>query len=201
MTRNCSRRHLRYPRQIYRYVHYAWYAVVFNPFFEQDGYNVDILHESTGERTSTAHTVPLRSNSVTLYQDLESSRTALSPGKNIAESRKPWWRTVKGIAIIAVVVVVVVIAIVVPVAVTTSRNKSSSDQQAISPLSSSFSASSTPPSSTPISSSAASPSSTPPVDSQGSAGDGQSDSGVSSGKTEQGSSDDGAFDGSSPVSG
>lgn len=91
---------------------------------------------------------------------------------------------------------IVVIAIVVPVAVTTSRNKSSGDNQAISPLSS---ASSTLPSSTPISS-APSPSSTP-VDSQGSTGDSQSDGGVSSGKTEQGSSDDGAFEGSSPVSG
>ena len=91
---------------------------------------------------------------------------------------------------------IVVIAIVVPVAVTTSRNKSS-DNQAISPLSS---VSSTLPSSTPVSSSAPSPSSTP-VDSQGFTGDSQSDSGVSSGKTEQGSSDDGAFEGSSPVSG
>jgi len=200
MTRNCSRRHLRYPRQIYRYVH-PILCLVKRSYsirsFRQDGYNVDILHESTGERTSTAHMVPLRSNSVTLYQDLESSRTALSPGKNIAEPRKPWWRTVKGIAIIAVVVVIVVIAIVVPVAVTTSRNKSSSDQQAFSPLSS---LSSTLPSSTPISFSASSQSSTP-VASQGSTSDSQGDSGVSSGKTEQGSSDDGAFEGSSPVSG
>ncbi|KAL9710782.1 hypothetical protein Ac2012v2_006319 [Leucoagaricus gongylophorus] len=105
----------------------------------QDGYNTDLLREPTVKRASTTRAVPLRSNSGSLqgqYQDLESSKATLEPEENVVKLRKPWWRTVKGIAIIAGIAIIVIIAIVIPAAVVTSRNKSSSGEQSgVSPTS------------------------------------------------------------------
>lgn len=150
----------------------------------QDGYNTDLLREPTVKRASTTRAVPLRSNSGSLqgqYQDLESSKATLQPEENVVKLRKPWWRTVKGIAIMAGIAIIVIIVIVIPAAVVTSRNKSSSDGQ--SGLSSSSPMSETP---------APSSIDSAPGVSQGSASNNSGES------ADQGSAADGPVAGSTP---
>ncbi|KAF5353535.1 hypothetical protein D9756_007830 [Leucocoprinus leucothites] len=108
----------------------------------QDGYNADLLREPTVKRAAPKRaTPPLRSNSdipQSHYhqhdKDVESSAaTPLQPKENVVEysqPRKPWWRTVKGIAVIVVLVVIIILAAVLGGVLGSRKSKPSSDAPA-----------------------------------------------------------------------
>ncbi|KAJ3573285.1 hypothetical protein NP233_g2538 [Leucocoprinus birnbaumii] len=103
----------------------------------QDGYNADLLREANVKRTTSTRIAPtpppLRSNSDHQFhqhdKDIESAAAPLQPKENVIyqEPRKPWWRTVKGIAVIAVVAIIIILAAVLGGVLGSRKSKPSTD--------------------------------------------------------------------------